>query len=119
MLQIIYPENFSNLYGILFSFPVVCMCLCVPICVGMFVCRHSYIGVCMRCKWKSLSSSSTLFFKVSQSNPELTDMASFASQLALRSPCILSEAGIRGRLPCLPGIYMGSNDPDCSPQMNH
>lgn len=34
-----------------------------------------------------------------QANPELTDMASLASQFALRHPHLSSEAGIMGRLP--------------------
>lgn len=42
-------------------------------------------------------------------------MADFTRLLALRSPVSTLEAGFTGRLPCLPGVYGGSTDPDSDP----
>ena len=45
--------------------------------------------------------------RVSQSNPELTDMTNLTKELPLESelPSPLSKADIGGRPSCIPGIY--------------
>ena len=49
--------------------------------------------------------------RLSQSNPELIDLASPTSQFVLGIPLSPpSEAGIAGRLSCVPSICMGSGD---------
>lgn len=48
----------------------------------------------------SIALPPSLLRQVSQSNPELTDMASLASQLALGIPSLPVTAGITGGLPC-------------------
>lgn len=58
-----------------------------------------------------LCCSSTVFTEVSKSSPELADMASVTSQLAGGNLLFLcSKAGIRGRMSCLPCIYLSSVD---------
>ena len=67
-----------------------CACLCMHVCVC--VCR----GYCT-CMWRpraDVGSHPPSHFhlihrgRVSQSNPELTDMASLAGQFALEMPCL-------------------------------
>lgn len=52
--------------------------------------------------------SSLLYLgRVSHLNPELADLASLASQLALRIPCLCLPSDMVGdRLPCLSAIYV-------------
>lgn len=42
-------------------------------------------------------------------------MADFTRRLALRSPVPTLEAGFTGSLPCLPGVYGSSTDPNSGP----
>lgn len=50
-----------------------------------------------------------------QSNPELSNMSSLASQLALGTPVLASEAGITGSQPLSPVIFRGSGDWNSGP----
>lgn len=56
----------------------------------------------------SNTRSLQVWMHISQSDTELTDKASAASQLAQGIPSPPSKAGIRGRLLCPPGMCMGS-----------
>lgn len=111
----------------------VCMCVCTFICVHMNahacvltcvhmntrVCGHVYGGLRLRLGWSGIIPPSLLHFvpwrTVSQSNPELAEMAGIASSLALGSLLLLtSEAEILCRPPIPPVIYMGARDPNSS-----
>lgn len=114
----------------------VCMCVCTFMCVlvhvctwihmyvcgyvctwiHVYVCGHVYGGLRLRLGWSGIIPPSLLHFvpwrKVSQSNPELAEMAGIASCFALGSLLLLtSEAEILRRPPIPPVIYMGARDP--------
>lgn len=113
----------------------VCMCVCTFICVHMnthacvwtcvhmntrvCVCGHIYGGLRLRLGWSGIIPPSLLHFvswrKVSQSNPELAEMAGITSSLALGSLLLLtSEAEIQCRPPIPPVIYLCARDPNSS-----
>jgi hypothetical protein len=90
----VHVYMFLYVYGHTCGYTCACMCMCVE---------------AWGWGWKFFDYSPTLFIETgSQSNSELTDMASLASRLALGDPlCLLSAAGITGRqICCPPGIYV-------------
>lgn len=87
------------------------MCMCVSMLVWVWV---------LMCTYKVVRSFPLMLIylipwsRVSQSNPELTSMSTFTSQLALgiHSP---SETKILGKLLSFLGIRVGSRTPDSGP----
>lgn len=102
--------NPSCLFCPFFVFIHVCMCVFVMCrCTRKRMCAYVWgTEVDVRSSLRSCFCS-----KASQSNPELADMASLASQLALRILCLLAR--VTDWLPCPPGICMGSGNPNCVP----
>lgn len=98
-----------------------CTCMRVDMCAHEYtcVCGHVYGGLRLSLGWSGIIPPSLLHFvpwrTVSQSNPELAEMAGIASSLALGSLLLLtSEAEILCRPPIPPVIYMGARDPNSS-----
>lgn len=118
---------------------VVCMCIlhvceCLVYmyvfeCVSTFACIWTYmnvgvgahVGVRVRVRCREPSSIAFQLIhwgRASQSNPELTIMASLASQHALGYPLSLSsKTRITGRQPFPPSIYVSSVDVSYSPHL--
>lgn len=107
-----YPQShcIGNWFP-LFNRQLVCISLCMFVCIHVCVSAHTSMclgtdwGICM---WKSeanIRSHLGLFIHIihwdreSQSNPELTDVASLASQITLQwdqIPCLHDYSGIEG-----------------------
>lgn len=89
------------------KFEIVRMGECLfHVCVGM--CECVYVCVCIVHKRTIIALPLYSLRQVSLSNSKLGDRkSSFSSSLALRRiPSQPSEAGIAGRLPCPPAIYV-------------
>lgn len=86
---------------------LMCTCVCASVCniCCTSVCVHVEIwGCCWKLPW---SLGRVHRVRVSQSTLGLADMTTFLTSLLWHPLFQSSEAGIAGRSPCLPGVYVG------------
>lgn len=99
----ITPYSFYCIYPLCGT--CLCVLMCVPMCIH--VCSHMWGGSGL-CQVSSLFAHHLIYWeRVSHLSPKLADSVNLASQ----PDCLLS-AKVTSRLLCLPGIYVGTGDPN-------